>query len=214
MKLAIYAYSAIALLCTSTVGADCTDELPVYESFTYPSYGNDDDDLSNGYGACNTDFFKQDFPLTYTDVPVSAAVGSTCSWSSANTTSSVTKSCTKLLDLTDCEIEAYDSTGQHSDIVGTGSSVSDAICCSAHRFTKSEYITTDVDYVEVTINIEDEYGDDAATFMELCEEFWACSSYTQQYAALKCDGGRGCTDYEARSLCFDSACTLIVAKCS
>lgn len=166
-------------------------DFKVYQSFVYPTWANNDDSGVDQYALCGNPsyYIENNFPQVFQYV---------------NGTKTKPLSCKEALS------------GWYQPFISQDTTVNPFpppddpdYCCNAQRYR------TDVDIAyelsasaSVTLNIENEYGAEAEEFVRLCEELWACSSYSEQYSRIQCElssTGRGCSDYVGRSLCFTEA---------
>ena len=74
---------------------------------------------------------------------------------------------------------------QNRAIIDTSENVpNDAVeCCNSFRYRSDIDISAQIDGEDLTLNIDAVYGGNATTFVELCEELWACSSYVESVSA-------------------------------
>lgn len=85
----------------------------------------------------------------------------------------------------------------------------DVECCNAFRYRSDIPVSAEIDGVDLTLDINATYGENATLFMEYCEQLWACSSYLEAYTSLQCEqnqqGGLTCPEEKTESLCFNEA---------
>lgn len=218
MKFGFVTVVALAFILPS-IEADCTNNEPAFEGVFYPQYNNSDF-VADGFTNCDIaffDFFNQG-GVIYTNVGITAtAFNSIQNFVCASGTPDISggpgsltfTSCEQRIDLNDCQKQTLNALNQ-AGVKDIPLGVTNTNCCEPPTFIRPEDdITAEIDNVEVTVNIDEVYGNDADLFIELCEELWACTKYAEQNAETQCKdqpgGGRGCEDYVIRSLCFNKA---------
>ena len=151
--------------------AGCSSGGPDFPSFTYPQWANGGDKpRAKDRAACtqNSTFYLR-FDGTSLDDTAYDASTAVFALDGGSATQSYT--CAGALE--------------NQAIIDTSENVPEdpAYCCNSFRYRSDIDISAQIDGEDLTLNIDAVYGENATTFVELCEELWACSSYVESVSA-------------------------------